>query len=215
MERANRTLQDRLVKGLRLGGISDMDAANAFLSGFVERYNERFSVRAAKMENLHRPLHVPPKKLSDILCHREQRYIGAQLTFHYDRKQIVLEQTELSRGFAGRYVELYKAQQDLNVRPKVMTKSEKGGYKKRTARTYGPDSDKETPRGGRGGDDGSRQKRRFHTFPPRDDDGSTMRYSLCSTSEALLWLNRRRRRQVETSFLCQVEISRLGWAWQR
>lgn len=31
-------------------------------------------------------------------CDREQRYVGAQLTFHYDRKQIILEQTELSKG---------------------------------------------------------------------------------------------------------------------
>jgi hypothetical protein len=36
-ERANRTLQDRLVKELRLADISDMDAGNAFLPEFVER----------------------------------------------------------------------------------------------------------------------------------------------------------------------------------
>ena len=34
VERANQTLQDRLVKELRLAGISDIDAANAFLPGF-------------------------------------------------------------------------------------------------------------------------------------------------------------------------------------
>jgi len=46
--------------------------------------------------------------LSDILCHRELRYVGAQLTFHYDRRQIILEQTELSKGPPGRYVEVYE-----------------------------------------------------------------------------------------------------------
>ena len=35
VERANRTLQDRLVKELRLAGVSDMEAANAFLPGFI------------------------------------------------------------------------------------------------------------------------------------------------------------------------------------
>ena len=114
VERATRTLQDRLVKELRMASrISDMDAGNAFLPVFVARHNERFSVRAAKSENSHRPLHVPVKKLNDTLCHREQRYIGAQLTFHYDRKQIILEQTELLKGLAGKYVELY----DFNDRP--------------------------------------------------------------------------------------------------
>lgn len=37
VERANRTLQDRLVKELRLSGINDMEAGNAFLAGFMER----------------------------------------------------------------------------------------------------------------------------------------------------------------------------------
>ena len=54
VERANRTLQDRLVKELRLAGVSDMEAGNAFLPGFIERFNERFAVRAAKSEDLHR-----------------------------------------------------------------------------------------------------------------------------------------------------------------
>ncbi|MDP1329360.1 transposase, partial [Klebsiella pneumoniae] len=39
VERANKTLQDRLVKELRLQGISDIDAANAFLPGFMTQYN--------------------------------------------------------------------------------------------------------------------------------------------------------------------------------
>ena len=45
VERANRTLQDRLVKELRLAGISDMDAANAFLPAFTDRYNAKRQVR--------------------------------------------------------------------------------------------------------------------------------------------------------------------------
>jgi hypothetical protein len=51
-ERANRTLQDRLVKELRLAGISDIAAGNAFLPVFVERFNERFALPAAKPENI-------------------------------------------------------------------------------------------------------------------------------------------------------------------
>lgn len=44
VERANRTLQDRLVKELRLAGISDIDAGNEFLPGFVARFNEKFAI---------------------------------------------------------------------------------------------------------------------------------------------------------------------------
>ena len=48
VERVNRTLQDRLVKELRLENVSSIEAGNAFLTGFVSRFNERFAVRPAK-----------------------------------------------------------------------------------------------------------------------------------------------------------------------
>jgi hypothetical protein len=48
-------------------------ASNAFLPDFVKRFNGRFSIRAARPENLHHSLNVAPNRLNDILCHREQR----------------------------------------------------------------------------------------------------------------------------------------------
>jgi hypothetical protein len=107
VERANRTLQDRLVKELRLAGICEMEAGNAFLPKFLERFNERFAVPAQKPENLHRKLNVKADRLTDILCHREQRHVSAQLTLAYDRKQIILDRSDLSEKLAGQYVELY------------------------------------------------------------------------------------------------------------
>ena len=107
VERANRTLQDRLVKELRLAGACDMEAGNTFLPDFLDRFNERFAVRAVKPQNLHRPLNLAADRLNDILCHREQRYVTEQLTMSYDRKQIILERGEVSEGLAGKYVDLY------------------------------------------------------------------------------------------------------------
>ena len=98
-ERANRTLQDRLVEELRLENVCDMDTGNEFLPGFLKRFNERFALHAAKPENLHRPLNVKTAHLNDILCHREQRYVSDQLTMSYDRKQIILERSEISEGW--------------------------------------------------------------------------------------------------------------------
>lgn len=43
IERLWGTLQDRLTKELRLAGITTLEAANAFLPGFIERYNARFA----------------------------------------------------------------------------------------------------------------------------------------------------------------------------
>jgi hypothetical protein len=63
---------------------------------------------AAKPEDLHRPLNLKTDRLNDILCHREQRYVSEQLTMSYDRKQIILERSELSESLGGKYVDLYE-----------------------------------------------------------------------------------------------------------
>ncbi|MBW0371447.1 ISNCY family transposase [Ensifer adhaerens] len=107
VERMNRTLQDRLVKELRLAGIDDMEAGNAFLPGFIEHYNARFAIVPARPDDLHRPMNLAPDRLAEILCKREQRYVGAQLTFSFERQRIMLEETEVTRGLVGRYVETY------------------------------------------------------------------------------------------------------------
>jgi len=117
VERMNRTLQDRLVKDLRLAGIDTMDAGNAFLPDFMEDYNARFAVVPARSDDLHRPVNLAPDRLSDILCKREQRYVGSQLTFSYERKRIMLEETDVTRGLVGKYVETYAYADDrLDVR---------------------------------------------------------------------------------------------------
>ncbi|TNC58980.1 ISNCY family transposase [Rubellimicrobium roseum] len=107
VERANRTLQDRLVKEMRLEGIRDMEDGNAFLPGFLARHNGRFARVPARSDDLHRPLDLPPERLWDILCWRDQRYVGQQLTLTYERKRIMLEATEVTRGLVGRHVDTY------------------------------------------------------------------------------------------------------------
>lgn len=113
VERANRTLQDRLVKELRLAEICDMSAGNAFLPGFMKQFNEKFSIPAARAENMHRRLNVQGSRLADILCHREQRHVSQQLSLAYDRKQIILERSAMADKLAGQYVDVY----DFSDRP--------------------------------------------------------------------------------------------------
>ena len=107
VERANRTLQDRLVKELRLEGISDMAAGNAFLPGFMERFNAQFAKVPAKPDNLHRTLNIATDRKAEILCWRDQRYVDRQLTIRYERKRIMLAQNDVTRGLVGKYVETY------------------------------------------------------------------------------------------------------------
>ena len=56
VERVNRTLQDRLPKELRLRGISDWQAGNAFLPEFMDDFNRRFAIQPRSQHGAHRPL---------------------------------------------------------------------------------------------------------------------------------------------------------------
>jgi hypothetical protein len=60
VERANGVLQDRLVKALRLAGIDTIEAANAWLPGFIERHNARFAVPPSMPPTPTSPTPAPP-----------------------------------------------------------------------------------------------------------------------------------------------------------
>lgn len=120
VERVNRTLQDRLVKELRLAGISGIEEANVFLPAFTADFNEKFAKVPARPDNLHRALNMPPDRLRDVLCKREQRYVGQQLSFSYERRQIMLEKNDISCGLVGKYVDIHEfADGRLDVRWKA------------------------------------------------------------------------------------------------
>lgn len=80
VERANQTLQDRLVKELRLGGIDSIAAANAWLPGFVADYNRRFAVTPERTEDAHRSVLHSDAELDLILCLHHQRKLSKNLT---------------------------------------------------------------------------------------------------------------------------------------
>ena len=117
VERVNRTLQDRLVKELRLAGVSGIEAGNVFLADYVGRFNARFAIEAYRAQDLHRPLEVSRERLRDILCHREMRHVGQQLTVAYDRKTFILARNEITEGLVGSYIEIYHyADERLDLR---------------------------------------------------------------------------------------------------
>lgn len=82
VERKNGLLQDRLVKAMRLEGISTIEEANAFLPGFVDELNERFGKLPASSEDAHRALR-PQDDLERIYYRKEQRKLSKDLTFQY------------------------------------------------------------------------------------------------------------------------------------
>lgn len=85
VERAFLTLQERLRVALRLAKVSTLAEADAFLPGFVERYNERFAVAPAEAEVAFRqiPAHI---RLEHVLCWKEQRTLHPGYVVRFESK---------------------------------------------------------------------------------------------------------------------------------
>ena len=82
VERLFGTLQDRLVKEMRLRGIGTVAEGNRFLREYLPVYNRRFSVRPQEGGNLHRPL-AKRFNLDAILCLKMERTLRNDFTVAY------------------------------------------------------------------------------------------------------------------------------------
>lgn len=85
VERLFRTLQDRLIKEMRLEQIGSIEEGNRFLARYLPRYNKRFAVRPIKEGDLHREI-TPNTDLDRILCRKTQRVLRNDLTVEYGSK---------------------------------------------------------------------------------------------------------------------------------
>jgi transposase len=106
VERAHKTLQDRLVKELRLAGANDIAAGNALLPAFMADYNRRFAKPARNDKDLHRPL-APQDDLDGSFAWRVERTVTQSLTVQYDRVMFILEPNEITRALARKKVTVY------------------------------------------------------------------------------------------------------------
>ncbi len=86
VERTFKTHQDRLVKDLRLNGISSMAEANRFLwRDYIPGHNARFAVAAVRAGDLHRPI-LKTQKLEQILSMRIERTVYSDYVISYEKQ---------------------------------------------------------------------------------------------------------------------------------
>ena len=85
VERANKTLQDRLVKEMRLKGINNLDKANTFLPEFISDFNQRFEKPAKNKEDAHRKVLHTPREIDLILSRHSKRKVSNQLEISYEK----------------------------------------------------------------------------------------------------------------------------------
>ena len=108
VERANLTLQDRLAKEMRLRGIDDMEAANAYLPEFMADYNRRFAVAPREAEDAHRPVLHGAAELALILSEHHVRKLSKNLTFQFERREHQLTGQGKGRRLRGAAVTVCK-----------------------------------------------------------------------------------------------------------
>lgn len=90
IERLFGTLQDRLVKEMRLKGIKSIEEANAFLETYWKEYNSRFTVEPRESADLHRKV-TKGLNLQSSLCIKIERSLNNDFTVAYDNKFYQIE----------------------------------------------------------------------------------------------------------------------------
>ena len=103
IERANQTLQDRLVKEMRLLGINDYQNANVFLAKYLPIYNQKFAVQPTSSVDSHEPLR-PENDLEMIFTRRFKRKLSKDLQFQYDRVVYQIQTDRPNYALKGREV---------------------------------------------------------------------------------------------------------------
>lgn len=100
VERANQTLQDRLVKELRLREITSVEEANKILPQFIEKYNEKFSKEPKCSVDAHRPLEG--FDLTVVLKPSEKRTLDSGGIFQYKKQFYEVQGLAETRNHKGR-----------------------------------------------------------------------------------------------------------------
>jgi hypothetical protein len=96
VERLFKTLQDRLVRDMRLAGIKSVEEANRFLITYLPKYNRKFKKQAASDADLHRTA-PHSRELDRILSIREERTVRNDFTIAHNRMLYQIEQATRAR----------------------------------------------------------------------------------------------------------------------
>lgn len=112
VERANKTLQDRLIKELRLQGISDIDSANAFLPEFINQFNRKFEVAPRNDIDAHRDTLPDDETLNLIFSEQHTREISKNLEVRYDNKIYQIQTATQSYTMRGKKLTVCEDSQD-------------------------------------------------------------------------------------------------------
>lgn len=108
VERANQTLQDRLIKEMRLLGINDQVSANQWLPEYMADFNRRFAVEAAVAEDAHVPYRGQRDDLQGILSIQEVRHLSKNLSCQFEKTTLQIQSEEPGLVLRGAKVTIHR-----------------------------------------------------------------------------------------------------------
>jgi transposase-like protein len=85
VERLFGTFQDRVVKEMRLAGVTNIAEGNTFLDGYLPEYNATYAKEAAQQSDFHRPI-VNKRALDTILSIKTDRSLRNDFTIAHNKK---------------------------------------------------------------------------------------------------------------------------------
>jgi len=153
VERMFQTLQGRLVKELRLAGITTIEEANKFLEEYIPKFNAQFAIAPKRKNNLHGKLNIQTtEKLPQIFSIQEQRKVNNDYTvmfknnfFQLDREQpttvykkdaVIVEEhlngdvkLRLRNHYLNYAVLPERPKKEINIKLVALTKQKQNSYK--------------------------------------------------------------------------------------
>lgn len=153
VERLFETLQDRLVKELRLAGITTIEEANKFLQEYIPKFNAKFAVVPNRKSDLHKKINETVKnKLPQIFSIQNERVVCNDYTIRFENKYFQLDKIQnttvykkdriiveehLSGEIKLRIRECYlnytvlpeRPKKEIDIKLPALTKQEESSYK--------------------------------------------------------------------------------------
>ena len=101
VERVNQTMQDRLIKEMRLEGINNSAEANTWLPAYIKDFNRRFSVNPRSEVDAHSPFIGTDTDLTNILSVHTTRTLSKNLSCQFENKLLQVKTTGTGLALRG------------------------------------------------------------------------------------------------------------------
>ena len=100
VERMNGTLQDRLIKEMRLDKVNDIETANTWVPQFIKKHNRRFAIAPASPIDAHRKAIPKDAELDHVFSLQSQRKLSKNLEVSY--KNVIYQIQTKAPGYRMR-----------------------------------------------------------------------------------------------------------------